>query len=148
MRLHLIRHASAEAAGEGGDAARRLSDRGRREALEAGRALRELGDPIGAILTSPLARARETAEQIAAAFNPPLPVEVRETLACGASPQALLETARAYPAGEVVLVGHMPDLGVLVAALTGESMSFRPSSICCLDLASDSTRLVWVRHPA
>ena len=146
MRLFVIRHAHAEPSGDGGDAARRLDDRGRREAEEAGRALHARNRKLDLILTSPLIRARETAEAIAAAFDPPLPVELREGLACGASPARVLETARGASVDSLAIVGHMPDLGAFVGAVTGESLSFRTSSICELDLSPEA-RILWVRHP-
>ena len=147
MKVYLIRHAHAEPAGEGSDGARALTERGRREAEETGRALRERGETIRVVLSSPLLRARETAERIASAFDPAPAIETQAALACGATPQLILETVRARPAGEIALVGHMPDLGIFVGAVAGESMSFRPSSICCVELEADSARVLWVRHP-
>jgi phosphohistidine phosphatase len=140
--IYLIRHASA-ATGE----PRRLTKLGRREAREAGDALRKRGARIAIILASPLARARETADLIAREFTPPPAVEERDVLAGGASPEEIIREI-AVPGGELALVGHQPDLGVCVAHLLGREIHFHPSSICCLEFAPPSTtRLLWVRHP-
>jgi len=54
--IYLLRHGDAEP-GDGDDAARRLTDKGERQAEAAGRALAVLGAPLVACLTSPKVRA-------------------------------------------------------------------------------------------
>lgn len=61
-QLWLLRHADAEPHGTRPDAERQLTERGRRQARVAGVALARTEVVFGAILTSPKARARETAE--------------------------------------------------------------------------------------
>lgn len=147
MLIYLIRHATAEAAGEGGDATRRLTERGLREAEEAGRALRKRDVSVGRVLSSPLMRARETAERIASSFEPPLPVDIRPGLTSGASPQDYLDVVRGSEFPAIALVGHMPDLGVFLGVLTGQSLSFRPASIIGVDSSPTPARIAWIRHP-
>ena len=69
MRVYLMRHATAEEPGAGPDAARRLTEQGRRESREAGEALRKQTSNLAVVLTSPRLRARETAEEIVAAIG-------------------------------------------------------------------------------
>ena len=143
MKRYLMRHAAAEPAGEGGDRHRPLTSEGRRQAEEAGRALCERGDSLRRVLTSPYLRARETARLVAGQFAPPLPIEVREGISAGAAPSQFADAA-----DEAVdlLVGHMPDLAIFVQQATGESLSFRPATICCLEI-DGAAKIVWVRHP-
>src|SRR5688572_20209987 len=68
MRVYLIRHAHAVDAGPKlPDEARWLSDRGRKVARRVGKALAKEGVELDAVLTSPLVRAVQTAEVLAAA---------------------------------------------------------------------------------
>ena len=58
--IYMLRHGDAEE-GDGDDSARRLTTKGERQAVAAGRALAALGIEIDACLTSPKVRAAETA---------------------------------------------------------------------------------------
>ena len=58
--IYLLRHGDAED-GDGDDAARRLTEKGERQARTAGRALAALDAKIDACLASPKVRAAETA---------------------------------------------------------------------------------------
>ena len=151
--VYLIRHATAEDPAGKEDAARRLIERGREEARTAGRALRALGARVAIVLSSPLARARETAELLAAELSPPAPVELHERLACGAAPEAFRDVLAAAPGGEVAVVGHQPDLGRFVADLLSlgpeAHVPFRPSSVYALEFnpAGGGSKLLWRRHP-
>lgn len=154
MKVYLVRHATAEDAAGKEDASRRLIDRGREEARRVGRALRALGAHVGVVLSSPLIRAQETAELLAAELLPPAPVREDERLACGATPEAFREAiAQAADAGEVVVVAHQPDLGRFVAELLElgpeAHVPFRPSSMYALEAsaAEGRAKLLWRKHP-
>ena len=68
--LFIIRHGKAAARGDYlSDADRPLTDEGIEEMQAVGRALARLTD-ISVVLTSPLVRARQTAEQVVAGFDP------------------------------------------------------------------------------
>src|ERR1700678_2627326 len=71
MILYVLRHGSAEDEPPpgGDDGARRLTARGREKVREAAAGMRALGLKFDAILASPLPRAAETAELVAA-VNP------------------------------------------------------------------------------
>jgi phosphohistidine phosphatase len=115
MRLYLVRHAEAER-GEL-DELRRLTPTGRQQARELGARLAEEGVEADAVLSSPLLRARETADQLARALG--ASSEPDERLAPGATAEHVL--AAVTGRGEtVVVVGHQPDCGRVAAALSGQ----------------------------
>jgi phosphohistidine phosphatase len=147
MRVYLMRHATAADPGGIADALRPLPEEGRREAREAGRALRDRGAELSIILTSPRLRARETAELVVDGFGRKVPVQVREALTCGASAAAYRAEIQGQ-AAEPLLVGHNPELSAIVSALVGQTISFRPSTVCAVDLEAEGARLDWLHHPA
>jgi phosphohistidine phosphatase len=125
MNLFVIRHARAVDRSEPiEDAWRPLSARGRREALEVGKALREQEVVLDAIVTSPLVRAVETAELVAVGLKFEGALDVAPELGVGRHPQAVVEEVilpRADLAA-VAVVGHEPQLSELVAALLRTSV--------------------------
>ena len=156
----LIRHAIAEdravwAAGGEPDEHRPLTDRGRRRMEAAARGLRRLVPELGALISSPLTRARQTAELLAHAYGTP-DVEESEALAPGAVPEALAERLiRCQADAPVAVVGHEPDLGLWVAwALTGtddEVLRLKKGGACLLQFparpAAGEGHLVWLLPP-
>src|SRR4051812_50092900 len=114
MRLFLVRHAEA-APGEP-DALRELTPAGEDQARGLGMELAANGIRPAAILTSPLTRARQTAEAVGLAVG--VPVEIDERLGPGATVDSVREAFEGR--GETVLrVGHQPDLPPIAAQLTG-----------------------------
>jgi phosphohistidine phosphatase len=127
MRLIIARHAKA-APGQP-DALRALTESGRESARLLGGLLAE--ERPDAVVSSPLLRARETAEAIAAAAG--LETSVDERLAPGAT----LEGLRAAVEGlgeRVVVVGHQPDCSEIVFELTGREVSFPTAGFTEVDL--------------
>jgi phosphohistidine phosphatase len=123
VELYLIRHADALPLGEGGiadDAERPLSEEGQKQAKQIAAGLQRRGVKLDLLLTSPLARARQTADPLAGA-KPSLAAKLEECslLAPGLKPRklskALAETGKAV----LGLVGHQPDLGEYAAWLLG-----------------------------
>lgn len=147
MRVYLVRHATAEDPGAGPDSGRRLTDQGRQEAREVGDFLRARHAAPSVILTSPRMRARETAELVAAALDPRPPVEVRDPLSCGATSKVYWSQIMLQPSPEFVLIAHNPELSAFASELVGHPISFRPSTLCALDLEEGKGRLAWIRHP-
>lgn len=129
MQLYLVRH--AEAAGGEPDELRPLTAAGREQARSLGVRLREEGVRPDAILTSPLLRARETAELLARELG--VVVQPDERLAPGATAAAIAEAAGRWDT--VVAVGHQPDCGLIAAALTGTpEPDFPPAGVAGLEL--------------
>ena len=72
--IYLLRHGDAED-GSGDDAARRLTEKGERQAQAAGQALKAMGAEIDACLASPKVRAADTARLACEALTPaPQPI--------------------------------------------------------------------------
>ena len=124
--IYLLRHGDAEH-GDTEDAARRLTEKGERQARDAGLALRELGAGIEACLTSPKVRALDTARLACEALG----VEVEVTEALRGGPFDALELAAGR--GEVLLVGHEPDFTREVGRLTGANVKLKKGGIAVVD---------------
>lgn len=124
--IYLLRHGDAED-GDGDDAARRLTAKGRRQASAAGRALAALGAEIDACLTSPRVRAAETARLACEPLG--LEPETAAELEGGGFDAPALAAGR----GDVLLVGHEPDLSSEVARLTGAKAKMRKGGLAALD---------------
>ena len=130
MRLFLVRHAEA-APGEP-DALRELTPAGHDQARALGMELAANGIRPAVILTSPLVRARQTAEAVGRAVG--VPVEIDERLAPGATVEGVEEAVDGR--GETVLaIGHQPDCGRIAAELTGgPPPDFPPAGIVAVEL--------------
>lgn len=124
--IYLLRHGDAEP-GDGDDAARRLTAKGEHQARAAGLALAALGATVDACLTSPRLRAVETAHLAAEplGLEPETTAELR-----GGGLDALSLTAGR---GDVLLVGHEPDLSDEVARLTGARAKLRKGGLAIVD---------------
>ena len=131
VRLVIVRHAEA-ASGEP-DELRPLTAAGRDTARVLGQRLADEGLVPDAVLTSPLLRARETAQELARPAG--LEPEPDERLAPGATAEAV--RAAAEERGQtVVVVGHQPDCSRIAAALGGgEEPAFPPGGMLSLELS-------------
>lgn len=130
MRLLVVRHAEA-APGEP-DELRTLTARGHEQARELGERLRGDGLVPDAVLTSPLLRARETAEALALGT-----AQVDDRLAPGATAASVRDAVRGR--GETVLVvAHQPDCSRIAAALAdGPEPLFPPCGYAVFDLEDE-----------
>ena len=114
MDLILWRHAEAE---EGDpDLARTLTSKGRKQAARMAEYLLQRLPAKFTVLASPAARAQQTAEALAAR------IKTVDKLAPGAAVSDILQAAN-WPDGDgvVLVVGHQPDLGAVVAHLLSGS---------------------------
>lgn len=127
--VFLVRHAHAES-GEP-DKLRRLSARGRAEAHALAEQLATHPTPPSLVLSSPLLRARETAEAIAEAADAELRTD--ERLAPGATANALCAAAAAED-GPVAVVGHQPDCSQIALELTGADPGFPTGGVAEITL--------------
>jgi phosphohistidine phosphatase len=129
VRVYLCRHGKA-APGEP-DERRELTRKGVEQAQHLGERLAALTEPPAVVLTSPLVRARQTAEAIAAATDASLKAEPR--LAPGATVDDLRESLTGLE-GPVATVGHQPDCSEIAIALTGTDPGFAPGAMAVFDL--------------
>ena len=124
MMLYILRHATAEeAASSGDDGARKLTERSKEKMRNAAAGLRAMGLKFNVILTSPLARAAETAEIVSAAYENNPPPQVLPALATGVAATDAVNALRAFSKHEdVMIVGHEPQLSAVGSILlTGAS---------------------------
>ena len=130
MRLLLVRHTDA-LPGEP-DELRPLSPEGRAAAHALGQRLADEGVQPDAILTSPLLRARETGDALAAALG--CDTEPSDALAPGATAEGVRAAARGR-GDTVIAVGHQPDCGHIAAELgDGSEPAFPPGGVAELQL--------------
>jgi len=150
VQLYLIRHATAtdRAEHDGPDSDRRLTDEGHTEASLAARAMAQMAIEPHLVVTSPYARALETARPIAALLDVPLVEEPR--LAPGFEPTAFPALwERHSDCSSLVLVGHEPDLSTLVEYLTGAHVTMPKGGIARIEAGTLRSRceLRWLLRP-
>ena len=137
--LYLIRHALAEERGDAwpDDAKRPLSERGIDRMRKTARGLARLDVWIDVVLTSPLVRARQTADLVASAFDPRPPIITIDSLAPdGSYPSLVADLEKHARKTHVALVGHEPAIGELAARLIGSrhSFEFKKGAVCRIDV--------------
>lgn len=123
MLLYILRHAEAEAKIVS-DYERRLTLHGHEQAKSVGRFCWERKIFPEIILTSPVIRAKQTAEEVVAVLKKGELIEA-PWMACGMDPNVAFEELSAYRNFKsVMIVGHEPDLSCLIAMLLGLKNSF------------------------
>lgn len=139
FELYLIRHGLAEERGEAwpDDTKRPLTPEGMSRLKKSGRGLAQLGISFDVIITSPLARARQTAEIIAGELDPQPHVVTSEALAPGGSYAATIaDLEKQTRRTRIALVGHEPGMGELAARLVGarHPFEFKKGAVCRIDV--------------
>ncbi len=120
MDLLIVRHATAVDHGDPGyarDEDRPLTPDGIHKFRAAVRGLRKLGVKLDRVVTSPLVRARQTAEILRDALAPQIDLDVSRHLAPDGDYDALLREVAALGADRVAVVGHEPHLSGLASHL-------------------------------
>lgn len=156
MKLLLVRHAAAVPRGTPGvpDEQRPLTSEGRTEFSVAARGLARITDRPVVLLTSPLPRARATAEIVARAFERMEPT-IEPALAHDSVDGIIVALKTQSPGeGTVAVVGHEPTLSALLARLLGISehsgVAFEKGGAALVDLPhgpSARGRLIWFLEP-
>jgi phosphohistidine phosphatase len=156
FELYLIRHGLAEERGEAwpDDAKRPLTDQGILRLRQAARGLARLGVSFDVILTSPLVRARQTAEVVASALDSRPSIVGIESLAPGGTFQSVFADVEKHARrSRIALVGHEPEVGELAGRLVGSRrpLEFKKGAICRIDVEalppSDPGTLRWFVTP-
>jgi phosphohistidine phosphatase len=154
--LYLVRHAIATEHGADwpDDTKRPLTAKGSARMREVVGGLRALDPDVTIVLTSPLVRARQTADLLVAGLKPRPSLDVVPALAPGGAPGQVAEALGGHDGADaVVLVGHEPDLGRLGAWLIGAKspLVFKKGGICRIDVArlppAGAGQLVWLATP-
>jgi phosphohistidine phosphatase len=151
MRVYLVQHGESKSEEE--DPQRRLTDKGISEVQNVADFLRPLKLAVDVIWHSEKARAQETGELLAGAFRVRDRLIQREGLGpkdqVAATREALEQTN-----GDLMIVGHLPFLGKLVALLvTGseknEIVEFRFGGVVCVERRDDKKwRVAWMVTPS
>ena len=136
MTIYLMRHGFAERPVPGQeDATRCLTEQGRSDVARVAQALAEGQPGLEYLFSSPFLRARQTAELVASAVG--MPVDVDPRLAPGCTLDGIEELHTEYGAPvRFMTVGHQPDVGYLIEALTGRSISVREGSLIVVEASA------------
>jgi phosphohistidine phosphatase len=154
MEIYFLRHGDAGTAEawKGSDAERPLSKEGAATMERVAAAIARLHPTLDAILTSPLLRARQTAEIVAKKlrFTQVLFVEDRLAPGFGAAELKRILKERRASRG-LMLVGHEPDFSkVISACIGGGSVECKKGSLIRVDMDDPSSLtgvLVWLLPP-
>ena len=124
--IWLLRHAHANDGSP--DAERRLSERGEKQARDAGAALAALGVKLDACVSSPKVRAADSARLVCEQLGG-VEVQLDDRLAGG--PFDPGEVARDY-GEDVLLVGHDPDFSAAVHRTTGAQVRMKKCGLAAI----------------
>jgi phosphohistidine phosphatase len=125
MIIYILRHGEAEAkSSKKSDEERRLTSFGKSQLRKSLVIAKEIGTSIDLILSSPLVRARETAEIAKEIFNVEK-LEIDESLEPTRSPYEVFKSiSKLEPSGHVLLVTHQPLVSSITAALLNWNENF------------------------
>lgn len=137
MKLFLVRHGIAVDGLSGEirtDAQRPLTPEGRQEVELVAKGLRKQGSKLDLLVTSPLVRARQTAELYGEEFK--LEPEICPALAPGGEAEELFRFLKDKKAESIALFGHEPDMGELAQYLLHAEFNipFKKAGICRIDV--------------
>lgn len=133
--LHLVRHAKSDWNTGANDFDRPLNKRGRRDAPEMGRRLRERGALPGIIVCSPAQRAMETLELLDLGIKTVFEEGIYE-----ASTGDLLEIVQKLDDGyaSAMLIGHNPAMTWLASLLSGVRIGNMPTcAVATIEIETD-----------
>jgi phosphohistidine phosphatase len=138
-QLYFVRHGLAAARGDAwpDDTKRPLTEEGMSRLRKAVRGLARLGVSVEVVLTSPLVRARQTAEIVAGGLDPrPSLVNVDSLAPDGSYAAVVADLEKHARKTRIALVGHEPMMGELAARLIGSRhpIEFKKGGVCRIDV--------------
>ena len=147
MRIYFLRHGKSQSRATWfeDDRLRPLTEEGvslmRRQALY----LRKMGPAPDFIVTSPLARAQQTAAIVAEEFGSDSVLVEDGRLASGFDRERLVEIIDTYAGAEsLILVGHEPDFSATVAQVIGGGrVQFKKGGLARVDIVERVGDLVY-----
>ena len=138
MEVYLLRHGIAEDRNDAGDAARALTDEGRKKLRRVLERAQSGGVAPSLIVSSPYKRAIQTAEIAAEALAYKKKIVQTEALLPEASPEALWEEIRGHRQESALLAaGHEPMMSASVAWLLGTpalQVDMKKAALVCIAL--------------
>lgn len=136
-----MRHAPAEArAPHSSDQSRALSPEGVDKCRRIAAGMKALKLVFDVVLSSPLLRARQTAEIVCERLSEKPSLKIVKELSPGADPNRVIQmlSTEYRNSASLLLVGHKPDLGelasVLLVSTKAAAIHFKKGSICKLTL--------------
>jgi phosphohistidine phosphatase len=142
MKIFLVRHAIAHERNRArwpNDALRPLTPAGRRKFRTAARGLARILPKSAVLLSSPFVRARDTAALLAQARGRKKIIECAE-LASGEPAHKVFEMLRARKDKAVILVGHEPNLSILLSTCLHQharlEIAFKKGGAACVEFKS------------
>lgn len=150
MHLYLLRHGQAGNKSEwkGDDSKRPLTTEGRHQVERVAEALADLGVCPDTIITSPYARAAQTAEIAAAALKSAV-LLTDGRLVPGSHPGTIAEIAAEHGSDKtVMIVGHDPHFSRAIESLTGARVVLKKSAVARIELDGHGAgTLCWLVQP-
>lgn len=150
MRLYLVQH--GKACSKDVDPERPLTPSGRREAGQMAGFLNRAGVQVQRVVHSGKLRAVQTAELLAAGLGCGTSPEARDGIKPNDDPGAI-DWERETAQGDVLVTGHLPFLGRLLALLvTGQDepplVAYRPGTVVCLERDQEGDwAIAWMVRP-
>ena len=145
MDLYILRHGNAEPYGQGypSDHLRPLTPKGRKRTKLSVKGMKAANVEVDLIVSSPILRARQTAEIVHKGLDLAEPVEFSDALASG-SVTGILSAVQAHTSyNGVMLVGHEPTLSELISTMASgtyhTALNLKPGGLCKLHV--DTVRL-------
>ena len=154
MHLYIVRHGIAEDRAENHrDEDRVLTEEGKQKMREVAKGLKRMEPGLDHIFSSPLIRAKQTAEIIAAEWKKK--IEILQELAPGhAAEQVCAALKKHRKESGVMVAGHEPNCSELVSYLLDSPgavrMDFKKGAICLVETESlemGSGSLLWHLSP-
>lgn len=147
MRFYLLRHGIAVDGTP--DAERELTKEGISNTRQMAARLKSLGVKLDHLYSSPLVRARQTAEIVGEALG--VTVEIRKEVGPGFSIASLETLIRDLDRDNTVMfVGHEPDFSTTITSLSGGRVIMKKGGLARIDVISDQPllgELVWLIAP-
>ena len=133
MNVYLIRHSQAEQTSEGKlHEERALTLTGIEILRDSIEFWKNFIASFNIILSSPLKRAKQTAQIIQGTFNTEFDVVEEICLINGGLTEDLISIARSLSMNDIAMVGHQPDIGNHLSTMIGTNLSnfhFPPAAI-------------------
>jgi phosphohistidine phosphatase len=148
MHVYFLRHGEADWPNwNKPDDERPLTERGKKEMKKIAAFLERLDLSFDHIITSPIPRARQTAEAVANRFE--VELEEDELLEPGFGSSELKQLIKKYPGENIMVVGHEPDFTETISALSGASLKLSKAGLAFVEVDPGKMRgrLLWLIPP-
>ncbi len=126
MNIYLIRHSDAENSSPSSkDGERKLTKGGIEKIQKAAEGWKQIIPAFDFIVSSPLARALQTAESVAEVYKiPKSKILVDRRLKSGSNIDDVIEIANSLEGEEIAFVGHQPEFSEHVSELVSQTYAY------------------------